>query len=116
MFWGMASQALGAVQDIEYDRSAGIGSIAATLGPEKTGLFSASFYVAAAALPAIYYGWAGLTASLLLTVYVWNVVRCFYAKNTALAYRTAWKAFMKLNLLVGFGMFWVLSVVLKVFN
>ncbi len=115
MFWGMASQALGAVQDVEYDKSAGIGSIAVKLGAEKTGLFSASFYIAAAALPALYYGWAGLVAAALLSIYVWNVVRCFYAKNSALAYRTAWKAFMKLNLLVGFGMFWLLYAVYRPF-
>ena len=42
LLWGMASHALGAVQDIRPDREAGIGSIATVLDPG-----------AAAALPAI---------------------------------------------------------------
>src|SRR4051812_3589006 len=45
--WGIASHAIGAIQDIEYDRAAGIGSIATVLGARRTAVVSLVGYAVA---------------------------------------------------------------------
>ena len=46
-FWGMASHAFGAVQDVVADRHAGVGSIATVVGAKATVRFAAVLYVLA---------------------------------------------------------------------
>lgn len=48
--WGMASHAFGAVQDVEYDRAAGIGSIATAIGARQAVWCALGLYVLAGAL------------------------------------------------------------------
>ena len=48
--WGMASHAFGSVQDVPFDRKAGIGSIATVIGSALTVRFSAIAYVVAVLL------------------------------------------------------------------
>lgn len=48
--WCMASQSFGAIQDVEFDRAVGSGSIATTIGPRNTALAATALYLLAAAL------------------------------------------------------------------
>lgn len=101
MAWGVASHAIGAIQDIAYDRAAGIGSIATALGGRATAWVSLAGYLVAVGvaltLPAPW-GWVSgiaLAAYLLLPAMV-------LARNDELQARRAWRSFMGLNLPVGF--------------
>ena len=98
--WGIASQALGAIQDVEYDRAAGIGSIAVTLGGRPTAVLSLLFYVAAAVLVASVGGLA-VAAAVALLPYPLLAASCL-AGDTAQQSRRAWKGFLGMNLLSGF--------------
>ena len=51
--WGMASHAFGSVQDVLFDRKAGIGSVATVIGSALTVRFSTVAYVVAALLVVI---------------------------------------------------------------
>lgn len=46
-FWGMASHAFGAVQDVVADRDAGVGSIATAIGAKGTVRFAVALYLVA---------------------------------------------------------------------
>ncbi|HVX30842.1 MAG TPA: prenyltransferase, partial [Nitrolancea sp.] len=98
--WGMASHALGAIQDVRYDREAGIGSIAVAFGPRNTALFSFAGYSAAVVLVASRGGIALIAAAALLP-YVLLALSCLSADVEAQA-RRAWRGFLGLNLLTGF--------------
>ena len=50
LLWGMASHALGAIQDVAYDRAAGIGSIATVFGARPTAIGVTATYLASGAL------------------------------------------------------------------
>jgi len=99
-FWGMASHALGAIQDVRYDREAGIGSIAVALGAHNTALFSLAGYSAAVVLVASRGGIALIAAAALLP-YVLLAASCLSADPEQQA-RRAWRGFLGLNLLTGF--------------
>lgn len=99
--WCMASHAFGAVQDIQSDRAAGIGSIATVWGARVTVWFSIALYVAASAL-------------LLATPPPWAwvaILPCAYIANSAPSTRltdersaaanSAWGRFIWLNMAVG---------------
>jgi 4-hydroxybenzoate polyprenyltransferase len=98
--WGMASHALGAIQDVRYDREAGIGSIAAALGPRATAVFSLLAYSAAIVLVASWGGGALLAAAVLLP-YALLAASCLAGDPERQA-RYAWRSFLGLNLLAGF--------------
>ncbi len=98
--WGMASQALGAIQDSEFDRRAGIGSIATAFGARRTAMMAAAAYLMAVALLATDNPATRLAAVLLLP-YVALAASCLAADALAQA-RRAWRGFLTLNLLVGF--------------
>ena len=99
--WGMASHALGAVQDVQSDRAGGLRSVATELGARVTTRAAGIFYFAAAvlcfALPSP--GWAvgllgvGYGAN---TLRFWNVT-----DETSAAVNRAWKVFLWLNYLTG---------------
>jgi 4-hydroxybenzoate polyprenyltransferase len=99
--WGMASHAIGAAQDVVYDRAAGIGSIATVLGVRVTGLVALVGYtlaVGAALTLGTPYGpvaAAALAPYLLLPVLL--LVRPGETRS-----RRAWRSFMGLNFLAGF--------------
>ncbi len=103
-FWGMASHAIGAIQDIEPDRAAGIRSIATQWGARQTIRFSIVMYALSCLSVAFIQPPVSLLAALLLFPYVLNA--SFFLKYTSDAqskeYRRAWTNFMWLNFIVGF--------------
>ncbi|MFN8620997.1 MAG: prenyltransferase [Chloroflexota bacterium] len=99
--WGVASHALGAIQDIAYDRAAGIGSIATALGARPTAWVALAGYVLAVAVTATVGGAAGLFAAAWLALYLLLPPLVLVRPDEAQA-RRAWRGFLGLNLLVGF--------------
>lgn len=99
LLWGIASHALGAIQDVDVDRAAGLGSIATVIGGRATGLLSTAFYLAAAVLVAAG-GGPALIAATALIPYVLVAVSCL--GGDAVQARRAWTSFMGQNLLSGF--------------
>jgi 4-hydroxybenzoate polyprenyltransferase/GT2 family glycosyltransferase len=98
--WGVASHALGAIQDVEYDRSAGIGSIATAFGARPTAAVALVGY-GLAVLAAASLGGPGLVAAGALATYLLLPLAVVLDPSEAQA-RRAWRSFLGLNLLVGF--------------
>lgn len=98
--WGIASHALGAIQDIAYDRAAGIGSIATALGARSTAWVALGGYTIAVAVAASS-GPAGVFAAAWLALYL-LLPLMVVAHPGEPAARRAWRGFLGLNLLVGF--------------
>jgi 4-hydroxybenzoate polyprenyltransferase len=98
--WGVASQALGAIQDVRYDREAGIGSVATAFGERPTAVLSCLAYCLAAAIVGLEGGY-GLAAAVILLPY--PLLAFSVASNPGpLTARRAWKGFLGMNLLSGF--------------
>ena len=99
--WGVASQALGAVQDIIPDRQADIKSIATVLGAKLTVRFSLAMYTLAVLLV----GWLGglsLVVAAAGLAYVVNIIK-FVSISDEKSQQTsaAWRRFIWLNYAVG---------------
>ncbi|RNE48764.1 prenyltransferase [Corynebacterium alimapuense] len=99
--WGMASHALGAVQDVRADREGGLSSIATAFGARITTRLAAAAYLVAAlllfALPAP--GWIVGIAGL---GYVANTLRFWNISDaTCEDANSSWRVFLWLNYLVG---------------
>lgn len=102
LFWGMASHAFGAVQDIIPDRKAGIASIATVLGATWTVRFALLSYIACAALLAAT-GIAGFIIAAAALLYVVNIAHYYSVSDKeSSSTNTAWRRFIYLNLFVGF--------------
>ncbi|MEI7745789.1 MAG: prenyltransferase, partial [Chloroflexota bacterium] len=99
--WGVASHAIGAIQDIEYDRAAGIGSIATVLGGRATAWVSLAGYAIAVALAATMVQPWGAIAAGALAAYLLLPLMVLLRDDEAQA-RRAWRSFMALNIPVGF--------------
>lgn len=97
--WGVASQALGAIQDAQYDRRAGVRSIATCLGPRRTAGLSTLAYAGAVAIVASA-GGAALLAAAALVPYVLLAASCLGGDGRQA--RRAWTSFLGMNLLSGF--------------
>jgi len=100
MAWGVASHALGAIQDIAYDRAAGIGSIATAIGARPTAAVSVAGYALAAAAAATL-GPAGWVAAAILASYLLLPLSVLVRPDERQA-RRAWRSFLGMNLLAGF--------------
>ncbi|MGP9601761.1 prenyltransferase [Brachybacterium sp. AOP42-E1-35] len=100
--WGMASHAFGAVQDVQPDRAAGIGSIATVIGAAATVRLSIGLY-AAAGLVMLLAGWPAMLAGLLVIPYLLSTwpFRSLPDERAEQANR-GWRRFLWLNLLTGF--------------
>ena len=98
--WGIASHALGAVQDIAYDRAAGIGSVATVLGARRTAAISLVGYLAAVVVAAST-GPVGALAALIVLPYALLPLPLLARPDEVRAHR-AWRSFLSLNLLAGF--------------
>ncbi len=98
--WGVASHALGAIQDIAYDRAAGIGSIATAIGARPTALLALAGYGIAIGA-ALSYGGLAAVAGLALATYLLLPFAVLCRPDEPQA-RRAWRSFLGLNLLVGF--------------
>ncbi len=100
-FWGMASHAFGAVQDVVADRQAGVGSIATVVGAKGTVRFAAVLYVLAGGallvtpwpLPLI----APVALLYLATISPWWNVSDEAAEEA----NRGWKWFLLLNFVAG---------------
>lgn len=100
--WGMASQAFGAVQDIQADREAHISSIATWLGAKGTVRVAAAEYIVAGLL-LLGTGWPGALSALLALPYIANVVPYLnLTDDECEKSNAAWRRFIWLNLLTGF--------------
>jgi 4-hydroxybenzoate polyprenyltransferase len=101
--WGMASHAFGAVQDIQADREAGIGSIATVLGARATVRLAAGAYLLSGAL-LLLTPVPGPLAALLALPYLANVLP-YRSVSDADAARAndGWRRFLGLNFATGFG-------------
>ncbi|MDI2034303.1 prenyltransferase [Paenarthrobacter nitroguajacolicus] len=100
--WGMAAHAFGAVQDIEPDRQAGIGSIATVIGARRTVRLAVVLWLVAG-LAMLATPWPGPLAVIIAVPYIvncapyWNVT-----DTTAARTNTAWRRFIWLNYGSGF--------------
>ena len=101
-FWGMASHAFGAVQDVRPDREAEIGSIATVLGAARTGQVAMALW-AVAGLLMLFTAWPGPLAAVLAVPYIVTAFpwRRVSDEHSAEANR-GWKRFLWLNYLSGF--------------
>ncbi len=101
-FWGMASHAFGAVQDVVPDREGGISSIATALGAARTVRLAIALW-AIAGLLMLGTGWPGMLAVVLALPYIaaawpFRSVSDDHAENA----NAGWKRFLWLNFLTGF--------------
>ncbi len=104
--WCMASQAFGAIQDVEVDRAAGSGSVATAIGPRPTALLATALYVGAAAVLLLARGGTRLARGKRLAGALTILP---YATNAALLLRDPrperanrhWRTFLGLNLVAG---------------
>lgn len=110
-FWGCASHAFGAVQDIVADRKAHIKSVATYLGAKKTVRLSMGLYLLTA-LALLIAGWPELIVCLPVLLYVGLVAPYVNLLdiNAELANR-GWRRFLALNQLTGFVITVILIVV-----
>lgn len=101
-FWGCASHAFGAVQDIQADRAAKIASIATYLGAANTVRLSLVLYVACMVLLVIC-GWPAVLVCLPMLGYVAMVLpyRDLTDKHAEKANK-GWRKFLLLNQFTGF--------------
>lgn len=96
-FWGMASHAFGAVQDIIPDRKGGIHSIATALGARTTVVFSLALYLAAAVIAALQ-GLQYIAITIVALAYCVNIIQYIRTTDkTSQETNKAWKRFIWLN-------------------
>ncbi len=101
-FWGMASHAFGAVQDVVPDREGGIASIATALGAARTVRLAIALW-AVAGLLMLGSGWPGALAVVLAVPYIvaaWPFRSI--TDDRAEAANAGWKRFLWLNFVSGF--------------
>lgn len=100
--WGCASHAFGAVQDIEADREAGIGSVATAIGARATVRLAVVLYLLAGAL-LLATPWPGPLAALLVVPYAANAVPWWSVADAAAAdAHRGWRRFLGINYVTGF--------------
>lgn len=100
--WAMASQAFGAVQDIESDRAAGIGSVATWLGAARTVRAAFATYLLAGVV-LLGTDWPAPLAGLLTLPYAASVAPYLnLADADCERAHPGWRRFIWLNLLTGF--------------
>lgn len=101
-FWGMASHAFGAVQDILSDRAGKLSSIGTVLGARATTWFSILCY-AASSLVLATRGVAGSICALAAVLYIVNIAPYWKITDAVSeSANVAWRRFIWLNLIAGF--------------
>lgn len=109
--WGAASHAFGAVQDVVYDREAGIGSIATVIGARHTVRLAVVGYVLAGTLM-LFTPWPLSLLSLVAIPYLAAVAPFwFITDNTATIAHRGWRWFLGINFLAGA---WITLVAINV--
>ncbi|XVX22185.1 prenyltransferase [Actinomycetota bacterium] len=100
--WGVASHAFGAVQDIEADRAAGIGSVATALGARTVVRASTLGYLVSGAV-LLLGTWPAPLASVLPLPYAILTGRYWRTTDaTATETNRGWRRFLALNYATGF--------------
>jgi 4-hydroxybenzoate polyprenyltransferase len=100
--WGCASHAFGAVQDIEADRDAGIGSVATVIGARATVRLALVLYLLAGVL-LLATPWPGPLAALLALPYAANVAPWWsVADADAVSANRGRRRFLGINYATGF--------------
>lgn len=107
-FWGMASHAFGAVQDVAADREAGVGSLATAIGAKETVRFAIGLYVVAGLLLAVT-PWPLPLIGLVVILYV-GALAPWWSVSDEDSWRAnrSWRWFLGLNFVAGAGVVLVL--------
>jgi 4-hydroxybenzoate polyprenyltransferase len=101
--WGAASQAFGAVQDIDADAGAGIASIATWLGGRATVRLAVAEYTSAGLILLAATSWPGRLAGLLALPYILNIAPYLAIDDRDCeAANAGWRRFLLLNYVTGF--------------
>ena len=100
-FWGMASHAFGAVQDVRADREGGIASVATVIGARATTRFAFLLYLAAGLLMASA-GWPAAAAAIAAVPYL-AILLPFLSitDETCETANQGWRRFIWLNFFAG---------------
>ena len=101
-FWGMASHAFGAVQDVKADREGGIASIATVIGARRTTRFAFALYLAAGVLMAGVSWPANLAATAAVPYLVILLPHLNITDETCESANRGWRRFIWLNFFAGF--------------
>lgn len=102
-FWGMASHAFGAVQDIVPDREAGIGSIATVLGAKATTRLAFGLWAGAGIL-ILFTPWPANLGALAAVPYLISAAPFLNVTDAESANANrAWRRFLTINYCVGFA-------------
>ena len=101
-FWGMASHAFGAVQDVKADREGGIASIATVIGARRTTRFAFALYLAAGVLMAGVSWPANLAAIAAVPYLVILLPHLNITDETCESANRGWRRFIWLNFFAGF--------------
>ena len=100
-FWGMASHAFGAVQDVVADREAGVGSIATAIGAKGTVRFAVVLYLVAG-LVVLVTPWPLPLIAPVALLYVGALVPWWSVSDQdAWKANRSWKWFLGLNFVAG---------------
>ena len=99
--WGIASQALGAVQDIIPDREAEIHSIATVFGARNTMILSTLAYFVAAGTVMLQGGLAIIVGAAGMLYVLNNAPNLVITDKTSAKARSSWKRFLWVNYIVG---------------
>ena len=102
VFWGMASHAFGAVQDVKADREGGIASIATVIGARRTTRFAFALYLAAGVLMAGVSWPANLAAIAAVPYLVILLPHLNITDETCESANRGWRRFIWLNFFAGF--------------
>ena len=101
-FWGMASHAFGAVQDVKADREGGIASIATVIGARRTTRFAFALYLAAGVLMAGVSWPANLAAIAAVPYLVILLPHLNITDENCESANRGWRQFIWLNFFAGF--------------
>jgi len=99
--WGVASHALGAIQDIDADRRSGINTIATLLGPTRTAWFILIAYLTAALPLLLALESLARIAALIPILSAASAAPLVRSANSWSAARATWRRFLWLNVPLG---------------
>ncbi|MFJ2617925.1 prenyltransferase [Glutamicibacter sp. NPDC087344] len=103
LLWGMASHALGAIQDIIPDREAGLGSIATVCSARVSLYLVLGAYILAGVVLWVSLDGVAAATGLLALPYILNVLPYLgVTDETSGKLNTAWKRFLWINYVCGF--------------
>jgi 4-hydroxybenzoate polyprenyltransferase len=105
--WCMAMHAYSAIPDISSDKKARIRTVATVLGAQGTLVFCSVCYVVAGVFS---YNWLGVFGLLIMALYIGIMLHT--ARKGAGRVFALYKLFPKINLAVGFMLFWYIVLLL----